>query len=327
MCAVLWTDLLTANGVDLRVIDTDRVTLGDAPAAHLVVLDRPLRGRDITALSDRATSGLVIAASIGPQARRRLTSVGWSWIDERAAEGHLASLRLDLDDHDLPAAPLSRQAQPAWPRGFAAFTIVRHLLAADSPSLQTDLASLARCSQPLVSRTLRRLAVDGLVMQTGSGWVPSDTEMLARWWIQRYRGPGGIILRFHSDLDPWDAAGQIHDAALDTPVLFSGAIAADAMAPWTEPATVTCYAAGHLELDTTDLIESANPDAAVRVIVPADTSIWDTATTATVAMRPTPVPVTDLLQTAWHIDIAHGRSAEEQLRHLLKVLPRQHADL
>lgn len=37
---------------------------------------------------------------------------------------------------------------------------------------------------------------------------------------------------------------------MGTPVLFSGAIAANAMAPWTEPATVTCYAAEHLELDT-----------------------------------------------------------------------------
>lgn len=129
-------------------------------------------------------------------------------------------------------------------------------------------------------------------------------------------GPGGVVLRLATTIDPWSAARQILEAAesANVKVAFSGAIAADATAPWTEPTSVVCYAAGHLELDDTDLVESANPQASVQIIVPADDSVWSHISAPTVALHEGPVPVTDSLQTAWHIRTEDGslvRGSEE----------------
>lgn len=55
----------------------------------------------------------------------------------------------------------------------------------------------------------------------------------------------------------------------------------------------------------------------VQIVVPADDSVWSHISTPTVALHEGPVPVTDPLQTAWHIRTEDERSSEEQIARVL----------
>lgn len=315
---MLWTDLLTANGVDLRAVDAGSVALNGLDPMRVMHLARPLRRRDLDRVLAARSPGLLVASSISGGCRRDLEAAGWSWIDEDAEVGVVAQLDgLALDD--VRVTPAQNSELSEWPRGVSAFAIVRSLLLSHGPSRQSDLASATGFSQPLVSRTLNRLCDDDLVVRSDSGWAARDWSRLARWWVARYRGPGGVRLRFATAVEPWAAVDQILEAAksANVEVAFSGAIAADATAPWTEPSSVVCYADGHLALDETALVESADPQAGVQIIVPADDSVWSSTSEVTMALRTDSVPVTDPLQTAWHIFTENGRSAEEQVSRVL----------
>ena len=193
----MWVDVLIDAGVDVALPSPDEVRLNEGPALRLVTLDRPLRGRDMNGLDG---PGLLVATRIGPTLRARLQANAWSWVAEDAQEAHVAGLDIVVGH---PRETTDPGVRPRWPRGHATFAIVRALLLAGRAD-QATLAGCADCSQPLVSRTLRRLAGDGLVHGRRGEWRPGPD--LARWWLDRYPGPGGTTLHLWAPGGPWDNA-------------------------------------------------------------------------------------------------------------------------
>lgn len=64
---------------------------------------------------------------------------------------------------------------------------------------------------------------------------------------------------------------------LAVPVLASGEVAADVLAPWRVPARALVYAAELLDLVDLDLVASTAAEATLTVRVPSDATIWSTA--------------------------------------------------
>jgi hypothetical protein len=309
----MWVDVLIDAGVDVALPSPDEVRLNKGPALRLVTLDRPLRGRDLNGLGG---PGLLVATRIGPTLRARLQANAWSWVAEDAQAAHVAGLDIVVGQARETTDP---GARPRWPRGHATFAIMRALLLAGRAD-QATLAGCADCSQPLVSRTLRRLADDGLVHGRRGEWRPGPD--LARWWLDRYPGPGGTTLHLWAPGRPWDNAETLVDACDQegVDVTLTGAVAADATSPWTDPARVTAYVNRTPSADRGDLVESSDPEAPIRLVVPADHRI-----TATRAASQSPAGrrlwVTDPLVTAWAVRDEAGRSAEDQIERLLALLP------
>lgn len=310
----MWVDLLAAEDIDVALPSPNLVVLDGGAPLPLLIFARRLRGRDVERLP--AAGGLVVARGIGPLIRSRLDEAGWSWIDEndRAVALHGLGVTLDRAPTDSKSAPTQ-----SWPRGYAAFAIGRALILTGATD-QATLAEHAACSQPLVSRTLRRLTRDDLVVARRSSWQP--TAALVRWWLDRYPGPGGTTVRLWSPEDPWANAAALLTACEDQDIdaTVTGAVAADVLAPWTDPIDLTVYVDRTPDISTTRFVESSDSDAPVRLILPADPAVTMGRERLT-GPDGTDVWVTDPLLTAWTIVKASGRSADQQVRRLLQLIP------
>ena len=316
MCYIssMWVDLLAAADIDVAMPAPDTVVIDGGAPLPLKILTRRLRGRDVERLA--ADCGLVVAQGIGPSVRTRLTDAGWWWIDEADKTASLRGREVSLDQSLTDAAPAPRAS---WPRGYAAFAIVRALLLTGAAD-QAALAERAACSQPLVSRTLRRLAHEGLVIGGRSSWQP--TPALVTWWVNRYPGPGGTTVRLWSPEAPWvNAATLVREyEAQGIDVTVTGAVAADALAPWTDPARLTVYVDRTADPSETRFVESSDADAPIRLVLAADATVT-MGREQVVAPDGTKVWVTDPLMTAWTIKDASERSADQQVQRLLQLLP------
>lgn len=84
---------------------------------------------------------------------------------------------------------------------------------------------------------------------------------------------------------------------------------------------MTAYVNRTPSADRGDLVESSDPEAPIRLVVPADHRI-----TATRSASQSPAGrrlwVTDPLVTAWAVRDEAGRSAEDQIERLLALLPK-----
>lgn len=310
----MWVDLLAAEDIDVVMPAPDEVVIDGGEPLPLRIFTRRLRGRDVERLP--TDSGLVVAQGIGPSVRTRLADAGWWWIDESNQTASLHGAGVSLDGSPTDAEPAPR---PSWPRGYAAFAIVRALLLAGTAD-QAALAERAACSQPLVSRTLRRLAREDLVLNARGSWRP--TPALAPWWLDRYPGPGGTTIRLWAPDDPWANATTLvrEYEAQDIDVTVTGAVAADALAPWTDPDRLTVYVDRTADPSTTRFVESSDADAPIRLVLPADPTVT-IGRERVMARDGTEIGVTDPLLTAWTIKDASGRSTDEQVRRLLHLLP------
>ncbi|QHC57721.1 hypothetical protein [Rathayibacter sp. VKM Ac-2760] len=94
--------------------------------------------------------------------------------------------------------------------------------------------------------------------------------------------------------------------------LLSGDSAADALAPWRIPTFAVLYAESSLPLESAGFAETDSPEATLRVVVPADRTIWATAA----AWYPSGRTV-DPLIAAWDLRQSGGSDADEAVDRLL----------
>ncbi|MUL78943.1 hypothetical protein FZI94_23185 [Mycobacterium sp. CBMA226] len=145
---------------------------------------------------------------------------------------------------------------------------------ATEPLRQSDIAAAVGVTQQAVSRmaTTQRLpdtpmtadARRNVLRRLAS--VRTDTGLVETYWY----GIDSVVDQVRSVI----ALGE----DLTVPVLAGGEVAADVLAPWRVPAHAQVYAAELLDVSDLDLVVSTAAEATLTVRVPADATIWSTAT-------------------------------------------------
>lgn len=338
-----WAALLE-SGITVRPTGPAEVELvaADEPAGAVTAVVE----RRLTALSpshvrghhpphDPPTRGalLLVVPSASPTALDAAAAAGISVVVADPTRPSAVTGRIVLSDRtvELRGASTRPEAgqQPARPgrRPWGALTVVRRLLTA-GPTTQVALGRSAVVSQARVSQALSGLVAEGLVRRTADTarprWAPADWDALVDWWLAHYPGPGGITTYWYglAGVPEQARAAVAALSAAGMPVVVSGDVAADVLAPWRRAGRAVLYAdpAGrpvHDELTGAGLTPSGAGEATLELIVPADPGVWPAPGTAAAEAG---LPLADPLQLLWDVARAPGADVDQALAALRPVL-------
>jgi len=319
-----WQALLDA-GVDVLATGKAATTFSHGRSrAELAVhaKTRRMTPSEIAALLARdSRPGLLLVPSASPAALRLLAEAGWSWLltGGRRVTGTLqiGPDRVPIGEDDAaPPPPRPRTGRTPW----GTFTLVRLLLQRPARQ-QHELALAAGISQPRVSQVLTILSRLALVVRDDQGWRVRDVDGIVDWWLDRYRGPGGVTTYWYGLDPPREQARRALEAlrgpAGRTAALVSGDVAADVIAPWRSPARVVLHARQGADLTRAGLTPAGADEATVELTVPDDPGIWVAA-----ASEPsdTDLPLADPLQVLWDVRRSAGADSAEAVDRLRAVL-------
>lgn len=212
-----------------------------------------------------------------------------------------------------PARP--RTARTAWTR----WAVERYLLLATEPSRQPVIAHTVNTTQQSVSNAVRHLS--GLVTETSEGFAATNRAELLQYWFTDYAGPGGVELGWYS-LDP--VMRQVSTAVeaadlVDVPVLVSGDVAADLLAPWKLPARGRLYLTGHVDLENDGFVPAPLREATLVTCVPADPSLWRLTHLRATTRKPPPLPLADPAIVYWDLKTSGEIDSNEAADHLASL--------
>jgi hypothetical protein len=316
----MWRDVLAQAGVTVETVDADHVRLrSDAGARTLLLrhIDHPISPSQVPAPSEepallalpKATDRTVAAAARS----------GWDVVTDSGT----ISLRFGAGEvcrkhADTPTRP--RDLRPG-PTSWATFTLCRRLLAGP-PAGQVELARRADASQSRVSRALTRLRDQALVERTTSGWQPVDWNALLDWWLETYPGAAGVTTYWYSLDDPATQARKVLEAVGSrSRAAFSGDPAADLLAPWRRPSTVTVYLDKGVPLEPAGFVPvSSSADATLTVCAPKDPGVWLPALWLADGL-----PFADPVQIVYDVANGPGTDRDEAVAHLREALRTRHA--
>jgi len=175
-----------------------------------------------------------------------------------------------LDDE---LAQKARRGRVPWAR----YAIVRSLTLSHHPQTQVQLAALSGVTQAAVSQVLSYLGE--YVERRESGWQAKDIGPLFDLFMDEYPGPGGLSSYWLSTSSPREqaieAGNQADLVAGEISHLISGDVAVDEISPWRRPTRALVYLRTGLELKR--FVEVDPIDASLELRVPADKTIWATA--------------------------------------------------
>ncbi|MBM7505911.1 hypothetical protein ACFPER_02260 [Agromyces aurantiacus] len=145
-------------------------------------------------------------------------------------------------------------------------------------------------------------------------------------FLAQYPGPRGITTNWYS-LDPViTQANEIARGVDDARVLVSGdagaGAGADLIAPWRKPTRAIVYGRTGLDLTANGFAESDPERATLEYTVPADPTIWATATAFALSASPRTV---DPLICAHDVRRIGGPDADDAVEHLLESIERDWA--
>lgn len=336
-----WEDLLLQAGIELlptggrRSADSSSDVRLRTPRGEAVVrvrrCERPPRPSEIRRfIDDQAHAGtplLLVADRLSPQVRHLLAQARVSSASDRHAElfldtGHIS---FSLDEAPPPAerdAPGTGIVQLPW-RGRSAFQVMRRIIQRGLHLPQQQLARDAGVSQPRVSQVLAGLGERGLVDLDQR--IVIDLGALLDAWVAHYPGPGGPETRWfaYDGLQAGVAAALDHARGAHVPVLVSGDLAADQLAPFSLPTTAVLYADDVLDLTSAGLVRTPDPGTAVVTVVTAEDPTVGPPVgveTATAMVAGTTCRLADHLQVLWDVTRSRNPDAAQQAAHLRRRL-------
>lgn len=190
------------------------------------------------------------------------------------------------------------------------WALMRILALASEALPQTILAGEVGISQPAVSQALSRLGAS--VERTSGGWRARDRSLMWDAFLSEYPGPGGITSYWYGlesvNQQAADAIESARTSSIDA--LLSGDSAVDLLSPWRIPVRGVVYARSALDLRRHAFAESAPERATMEVVVPADSSLWATASSWP------PKETVDPLIAAWDLLHSGGPDARESAERL-----------
>lgn len=245
-----------------------------------------------------------------------LAAAGWSWADEHGNYSLSApGLRLR---RRLAAEPELSKPR-VLPTGSGSSAIIRQLvslwLGAQGPSV-TQLASMARVSQPRASQVLARLAALGLVYKSVNGaWTVDDREALLDRFLAEYRGPGGSKRHLYSLDPPLVTARRAALAAEGREIAVSADIGPDLIAAWRRPTMLVVYCWGDLSDEALGAVPAVGRESAnVILSTPRDRSVFPVPQLVSkdvVTNDGIEIPLADPTQMVWDLLDLGGADREE----------------
>src|SRR5680860_147178 len=335
-----WRSTLAEAGVTVDVVDPNHVRLvshaddgADVRVGSLLVQVKAFR-YPITPSqvppAPESGAGLLILPSATVALLRTATSRGWSVVTEdgtadvRIGDRHVQSARAQREGALFGGpARQSGRGPISWPR----WTIARVLLAAGSlPLPQSAAAQLLGTSQATVSRAIATMEREGLVhtaLSTDVRRISADWDGLLDWWLQHYPGPGGTDSYWYSldDLrtQARKAVAELERTSPTAEPVLSGDLAADYVAPWRRPASVTLYVRNSTPLDHAGFVSVASPEGATLIVrAPKDPGVWMPA--QWVLEEQTRLLLADPLQVLHDLMHAAGPDAAEAAAHMRSKL-------
>lgn len=319
----MWRIVLADAGVTVDAVDPDHVRLHHGDQSQTALL-RELTVVTPSKVPDHPGEPALLAA---PKMTSRCldAAVAKGWM---AASGDgLYSIKVghrELDSRSLPPTILERPRRHPGPPSWALLTIARRLLAI-APATGSELAAASRISQSRVSRTLARLAENGLVERVDSHYLPVDWRRLFDWWLLEYPGPGGTISYWASvesiAIQTRTAVAALADQGCRAAV--SGDPAADLLAPWRLPSLATVYADRGTPLGKHGFVLVASEEEATLVVrSPADPGLWLPSEWAVGGL-----PLADPLQITYDIINGSEPDRDEAAEELIEKLQTRHKAL
>ncbi|GAA1058558.1 hypothetical protein GCM10017608_35470 [Agromyces luteolus] len=306
-------DLITSAGLPVEVTTFDSVTIAERNA-RLYVRQSPPSPASVRADDRHEGLRLYVVPRLTDGLRRLAAE------DERIAIAAVRDGVFVLDGREYRAP--SDVADFSWPPTtrrvpWGRYALLRVLARTRSPRTQTQLAAEAGVTQAAVSQSLRQLG--DLVARSSDGWHAHDVRAVAEAFLAQYPGPRGITTNWYS-LEPVVAqAGTVAGSVGDAPVLISGDAGADLIAPWRKPTRAIVYGRTGLDLVASGFAESDPERATLEYAVPADPTIWATATAFASGATPRTV---DPLICAHDVKRIGGPDADDAVEHLLEAVER-----
>lgn len=309
-------DLITSTGLAVEVKSFDNIAV-DGRDARLYVRQAPPSPASVRA--DDRHEGLRLYAV------PRLTDGLWRLAteDERIAIAAVhdgifvfggKEFRFPTNVPTLSSETVTRRVP--WGR----YALLRVLARTREPRTQAQLAAEAGVTQAAVSQSLRQLG--GLVARTSAGWRARDVRASSGVFLAKYPGPRGITTHWYS-LDPVvSQADRVARRVGDAPVLISGDAAADLIAPWRKPTRAIVYGRTGLDLAANGFAESDAERATLEYTVPADPTLWPTATAFASGAD---LRTVDPLICVHDVRRSGGPDADDAVEHLLEAIERNWA--
>ena len=271
------------------------------PTVLTRLLATPDPVRRVLVVTPRATAHLWTVAMIG--------EVDVIAVDEDLLI--LAGVRYDVTKAEAPAStptPGARGRKP-WVR----WALARALLLSDTAQTQHRLAEMLGVSQQAVSLALKQLQA---VRRTEHGWLAASPDELLADYLAGYPGPGGAVTYWYG-LDPviTQATTAVEFCTQQgISVLVSGDAAADVYAPWRLPTRAMLYTDRFVDLSAAGFSPATEAEHTLAVQVPADPTLWHTATMIEPALLADPlITAGDVLRTG-------GPDGAEAADHVLATI-------
>lgn len=213
--------------------------------------------------------------------------------------------------NDLRPAP-PHQGKPAWGR----YALIRSLLMAREPLIQTELASCSGISQPAVVKNLKYL--ERFVERTSRGWSPTDPKQLLSLLLHQYPGPRGAATYWYS-LEPLHdqiRAATKYAKEMGAEPLVSGDAAADIYAPWRLPDSATLYIRQMVDFSDVGFSPASKEEATLLSVIPEDNTLWRTAP----EMEHEGLPLADPLVTLWDLALSDSPDSPDAVEHLKQAI-------
>jgi hypothetical protein len=147
-----------------------------------------------------------------------------------------------------------------------------------------------------------------------------DFDGLLRFWLDSYPGHGGISTYWLGLSPPRDQAFEVirHLGTGTGPIaVVSGDVAADVIAPWRTPARAVVYTHAGANLSGAGLVQAAENDATLQLIVPQDPGVWPSEFAVAQNRQ---LPLADPLQVLWDVQRSPGSDTDETVTRLSDVL-------
>ena len=293
-----WRNTLAEAGITVDVVDADHVRLlahtshgSDIVAGSLVVQVKaysyPITPSKLPP-SPGEGPGLLVVPSATAAFLRAAQQRGWFVVTNdgtanvRIGDKHVRTRAHAEDD---PLGWQRRQTRTRGPISWPRWTLARVLLASSGlPLSQADAARIVGTSPPTISRALKTLERHDLVRVEDSPGLASviqviQWDQLLDWWLQNYPGPGGTRSYWYSLEDLRTQAGTavtaLKAAAPAGEPVLSGDLAADYIAPWRRPDSVTIYVRRSATLEREGFVQVSGRDEATLVVcAPKDPGVW-----------------------------------------------------